>query len=152
MGKIGLKTFETIPKGTYPMKVVKVNHKETYNKVEMTLETEAGKQYTERFDLNVDGGAWAFSITARNLLNNNDIDAIDPKELVGKFAMFEVTHETVEYKGRDAVFARARSIAPANGFDDEPEDDDEDDDEEEAPAPAPKKSSKMDLDSILGDD
>lgn len=149
MGKIGLKAFETIPEGKYAMKVVKVNHKETYNKVELTLETEAGKQYTERFDLNVDGGAWAFSITARNLLNDNEIDAIDPKDLMGKFAMFEVTHETVEYKGRDTVFARARSVAPATGY---AEDDEDDEDEEEAPAPAPKKGAKLDLNSILGDD
>ena len=144
MGKIGLKAFELIPVGEYPMKVVKVNHKETYNKVEMTLETAEHKQFTERFDLNVDGGAWAFSITARNLLNDDNIDAIDPKELVGKYAMFEVTHEVTEYKGRNTTFARARSIGPATGFEADEEDEDE--------APAPKKSSKMDLNSILGDD
>lgn len=152
MGKIGLKGFEPIPEGKYPMKVVKVNHKETFNKVELTYETAAGKQHTEKFDLNIDGGAWAFAFTARNLLDDNSVMSIDPNDLKGKFAMFEVTHEVVPYKGRDTVFARARSYAHADGFDTVDGEVDEDTDEEEAPAetPAPKKSKKMNLDDILG--
>jgi len=165
MGKIGLKGFEPIPEGKYSMKVVKVNHKETFNKVEMTYESAAGKQHTEKFDLNIDGGAWAFSITAKNLLNDNTLDSIDPKDLVGHFALFEVTHETVDYKGRATVFARARSYGSADGFVIDKGEDGEIDLEpvetgkkKPAPAPAPapakaeKKSSGLDLDSILGDD
>ena len=137
MAMIGLKKFEMIPEGTYPMKVVEVKHKEAFNKVEMVLQNAAGVQYTERFDLNVDGGAWAFSIAARNLLNDDSLDAIDPMDRVGHYAEFEVEHETVEYKGRNTVFARAKSVGPASGFG-------------EDEAPAPKKAKGMNLDDLLG--
>ncbi len=153
MGKIGLKGFEPIPQGKYSMKVVKVNHKEAFNKVELTYETATGKQHTEKFDLNINGGAWAFSITARNLLNDNNVDSIDPKDLIGKFALFEVTHEIVVYKGRDTVFARAKSYGHAEGFVTDNDDEDEGENEaEEAPTPAPAPAKKPNLADILGDD
>lgn len=137
MATIRLKGFEPIPEGKYVMKVVRVVQKEAYNKVELTYETAAHKQHTEKFDLNVDGGAWAFSFTAKNLLGDSTIAEVDPDDLVGKYAVFEVTHDVVEYKGRDTVFARARSCAHAEGFDGE--------EEEHAP-----KKGKLNLDVILG--
>ena len=168
MAKIGLtEGFSLIPKGTHVFQIVKVNYKEDFGKMEITMQTVTGQKHVERFSLlNKDGepnegGLNAFSYFAKVALNDFSLTEIDHEDLVGHFIRCEVDHEEVESNrtpGKMLKFVRLGDKEAADGFDEVPT----------APAPAPAKKEpavksapaaqtgkaggkkRFDLDSILG--
>lgn len=161
MAKIGLSAgFTPIPKGTHVFKIVEVNYKEDFGKMEIIMQIASGQKHIERFSLlNANGepnqgGLNAFSYFAKTALNDYTLTEIDHEELVGHFIRCDVDYEDVESNktpGKMLKFVRLGDKEPADGFD-------------EAEAPAPKKESKpmatapteqasgkkFDLNSILG--
>lgn len=168
MAKIDLtEGFSLIPKGTHVFQIVKVNYKEDFGKMEITMQTATGQKHVERFSLlNKDGepnegGLNAFSYFAKVALNDFSLTEIDHEDLVGHFIRCEVDHEEVESNrtpGKMLKFVRLGDKEAADGFDEVPA----------APAPAPAKKEtaaksapaaqtgktngkkRFDLDSILG--
>lgn len=139
MAKIGLSEgFSLIPKGTHVFQIVKVNYKEDFGKMEVTMQLATGQKHVERFSLlNKDGepnegGLNAFSYFAKTALNDFTLAEIDEQDLVGCFIRCEVDHEEVESNrtpGKMLKFVRLGDKEPADGYDEAP-----------APAPAPAKS------------
>lgn len=168
MAKIGLtEGFSLIPKGTHVFQIVKVNYKEDFGKMEITMQTATGQKHVERFSLlNKDGepnegGLNAFSYFAKVALNDFSLTEIDHEDLVGHFIRCEVDHEEVESNrtpGKMLKFVRLGDKEAADGFDEVPA----------TPAPAQTKKEhaaksapaaqagktsgkkRFDLDSILG--
>ncbi len=103
MAKIGLSEgFSLIPKGTHVFQIVKVNYKEDFGKMEVTMQLASGQKHVERFSL-LDsngepnqGGLNAFSYFAKTALNDFSLTEIDHEDLVGHFIRCEVDHEEVE--------------------------------------------------------
>ena len=168
MAKIGLtEGFSLIPKGTHVFQIVKVNYKEDFGKMEITMQTATGQKHVERFSLlNKDGepnegGLNAFSYFAKVALNDFSLTEIDHEDLVGHFIRCEVDHEEVESNrtpSKMLKFVRLGDKEAADGFDEVPA----------APAPTQTKKEpaakstpaaqagkaggkkRFDLDSILG--
>lgn len=165
MAKIGLtEGFTLIPKGTHVFKIIEVNYKEDFGKMEVIMQTAKGQKHSEKFSL-LDkdgepnqGGLNAFSYFAKTALNDFTVEDIDDQDLVGHFIRCEVDYEEVESNktpGKMLKFVRLVDKEPADGFD-----------EEEAAPTAPKQQSKpaktepvkqegkkpagFDLDSLLG--
>lgn len=140
MAKIGLtEGFTLIPKGTHVFQIVKVNYKEDFGKMEVTMQLVTGQKHVERFSLlNKDGepnegGLNAFSYFAKTALNDFSLTEIDHENLVGHFIRCEVDHEEVESNrtpGKMLKFVRLGDKEPADGFDEAPV-------TRSAPAPAP---------------
>lgn len=167
MAKIGLtEGFSLIPKGTHVFQIVKVNYKEDFGKMEVTMQLATGQKHIERFSLlNKDGepnegGLNAFSYFAKTALNDFTLAEIDEQDLVGCFIRCEVDYEEVESNrtpGKMLKFVRLGNKEPADGFDSPvavPKSA-----KAEEPAPAPKaaqasaqkpQTKKFDLNSILG--
>lgn len=171
MAKIGLSEgFSLIPKGTHVFQIVKVNYKEDFGKMEITMQLSTGQKHVERFSLlNKDGepnegGLNAFSYFAKTALNDFSLTEIDHEDLVGCFIRCEVDHEEVESNrtpGKMLTFARLGEKAPADGWD-EPVSAPKQKADKEPAAPAKaagkpaqaaqsgKSKPKFDLNSILG--
>lgn len=173
MAKIGLSEgFSLIPEGIHVFQIVKVNYKEDFGKMEITMQLASGQKHVERFSL-LDskgepnqGGLNAFSYFAKTALNDFSLTEIDHEDLVGCFIRCEVTHEEVESNrtpGKMLKFARLGDKEAADGFDEEPAPKKKAapaapkevmahamNEPEDTPAPAPKKKGGFDLDSILG--
>ena len=142
MAKIGLSEgFSLIPKGTHVFKIIGVNYKEDFGKMEVVMQMATGQKHTERFSLlNKDGepnqgGLNAFSYFAKTALNDFSLEEIDEQDLVGHFIRCEVEHEEVESNktpGKMLKFVRLGDKEAAYGFD-----------EEEAAPAAPKQSKPV---------
>ena len=157
MAKIGLTSgYKLIPEGSHVFEIVKVDYKEEYGKMEVTMQTVDGLQHVERFSLlradgEVNPGAMnAFSYFAKVALNDWNVKEIDEQDLVGHFMRCVVRHEEVastKYQGQTTKFVRLDDKEAADGFDDIaiPFDD-----EKPAAAKPAKKQSSFDLDSLLG--
>lgn len=153
MAKIGLTDgFKLIPEGSHVFKISKVDYKEEYGKMEITLETVDGLKHIERFNLlrndgEVNDAAMnAFSFFAKTALNDFKVTEIDEQDLVGHFIRCTARHEEVEstkYPGRTTIFVRLDDKKPADGFDDIdiPFDDE--------PKSKPAKKSSFDLKDLL---
>ncbi len=164
MGKIALSEgYTVIPEGTHIFKIVEVNYKEAYGKLEIKMKTAKGQVHTERFSLikqdgsSNEGALNAFSYFARTALNDYTAQNIDPEELVGYFIECDVEHDiqpSNKNPNKTVTFVRLADKRPAEGYD-----------EEEVitpPAPAKKaastlsakktevKSKEIDLDALLG--
>lgn len=130
MAKIGLtEGFTLIPKGTHVFQIVKVNYKEDFGKMEVTMQIATGQKHIERFSLlNKDGepnegGLNAFSYFAKTALNDFSLTEIDHEDLIGHFIRCEVDHEEVESNrtpGKMLKFVRLGDKEPADGFDEVP--------------------------------
>ncbi len=161
MAKIGLtEGFSVIPEGTHVFKIIKVNYKEDFGKMEVIMQMATGQKHTERFSLldkngeSNQGGLNAFSYFAKTALNDFSLSEIDEQDLVGHFIRCEVEHEKVESNrtpGKMLTFARLGDKEAADGFDEmeaqKPQ-------SKSAPAePAKVEGSKpaaFDLGSLLG--
>lgn len=164
MAKISLSEgFSLIPKGTHVFKIVKVDYKEDFGKMEVTLQLASGQKHIERFSLlnkngePNEGGLNAFSYFAKTALNNFSVSEIAPEDLVGCFIRCNVDHEEVESNrtpGKMLTFVRLGDKETADGYDEAP-----------VAAPAPKtqqvskstmettntvKKAPFDLNRILG--
>lgn len=160
MGKITLSEgFSPIPEGTHIFKIVGVDYKEAYGKLEIKMKTAKGQVHTERFSLikkdgsSNEGALNAFSYFARTALNDYTAQNIDPEELVGYFIECDVEHDiqpSNKNPDKTVTFVRLTDKRPAEGYDEEevitpPT-------KKEA-APAKKteiKSENIDLDALLG--
>ncbi len=162
MGKIALSEgYTVIPEGTHIFKIVEVNYKEAYGKLEIKMKTAKGQTHIERFSLikqdgsSNEGALNAFSYFARTALQDYTAQDIDPEELVGFFIECDVEHDiqpSNKNPNKNVTFVRLTDKRPADGYTEE---------EVSSPAPAPKKtapaakktevkSEDIDLDAILG--
>jgi hypothetical protein len=130
MAKIGLSEgFSLIPKGIHVFKIVEVNYKEDFGKMEVVMQIASGQKHTEKFSLlNKNGelnqGAMsAFSYFAKTALNDFNRDEIDDQDLVGCYIRCNVDYEEMESnrtQGKIVKFVRLGDKSPADGFDAEP--------------------------------
>lgn len=128
MAKIGLtEGFKLIPEGSHVFRIEKVDYKEEYGKLEVTMVTIDGVRHVERFNLlkangDVNEGAMnAFSYFAKAALNDFSVQEIDEQDLVGHFLRCTVRHEEVESSknpGKMVKFVRLDDKEPADGYDD----------------------------------
>lgn len=153
MAKIKLteSSFTLIPEGVTTFKIVKVEYKEDFGKMQVSLQTKSGAKHTERFSLlNKDGeineGALkAFSFFAKTALNNFSLDEIDEQDLVGCYIKATVKHEEYESNkepGKMLKSARLNNYEVAIGFTTEQEADNTEDEDE---------ADLDDLDDFLND-
>lgn len=94
--------FTLIPEGTTIFKIVGVEYKEDFGKMEVQLQTKSGSKHTEKFtfvknngEVN-DGAIKAFSYLAKTALNNFALDEIDDQDIVGCYIVATVKHEEFE--------------------------------------------------------
>lgn len=161
MGKIALSEgFTVIPEGTHIFKIVEVNYKEAYGKLEIKMKTAKGQTHIERFSLiksdgsSNEGALNAFSYFAKTALGDYTLQDIDPEELVGFFIECDVEHDiqpSNRNPNKNVTFVRLTDKRPADGYDEE---------EVITPPPAKKtapavkktevKAKGLDLDALLG--
>lgn len=161
MGKIALSEgFTVIPEGTHIFKIVEVNYKEAYGKLEIKMKTAKGQTHIERFSLikqdgsSNEGALNAFSYFAKTALGDYTLQDIDPEELVGFFIECDVEHDiqpSNRNPNKNVTFVRLTDKRPADGYDE---------DEVATPPPAKKaapavkktevKAKELDLDALLG--
>lgn len=129
MAKIRLSEggFTLIPEGTTTFKIVGVEYKEDFGKMNIEMQTKSGLKHTERFTL-LDGkgevnekALKAFSYFAKTALNNYQLDEIDETDLIGCYITATVKHETYtrtkgERAGEEGTSARLNDYAVAVGF------------------------------------
>lgn len=150
MARIGLSEggFTLIPEGTHVFKIIEVNYKEDYGKLEIKMQTQEGLKHTERFSLlstngsSNEGALNAFSYFAKTAMNDFDLTEIDHTDLIGHFIECDVEHD-VQPSNKDpnktVTWVRLTEKRVSDGW------------EETAPAPAPtKKKTKVDLNALLG--
>lgn len=141
--------FSLIPEGTHVFKIVNVDYKDKFGKLEVTMETKDGSKHIERYSFKTkDGGentgAYnAFSYFVRQAMDGTALgDDIDPVELVGHYVEGDVTHEKIEKRdepGKTMTFIRLNDERPATGF------------EASASVPVKTNSSELpSLDDLLG--
>ena len=128
MAKIKLSAgggFTLIPEGTTTFKIVGVEYKEDFGKMDVELQTKAGLKHTEKFSLlkndgEVNEGALkAFSYFAKTALNNYSLDEIDESDLIGCYITATVKHEEFESNkepGKMLKSVRLNDYAVAVGF------------------------------------
>lgn len=127
MAKIALSQggFTLIPEGVTTFKIVEVEYKEDFGKMNVTLQTQSGVKHTERFTLlnnkgEVNEGAIkAFSYFAKTALNNFTIEEIDDQDLVGCYITATVKLEEFESNkepGKMLKSVRLGEYAVAVGF------------------------------------
>ena len=117
MGRIGLVTL--IPEGTHIFKIVAVDHKVDFGKIEVKLKAENGQTHTEKYTLDSDGGIKAFSFMAKTALNDYSLKEIEANDLVGHFFEADVEHENVESKNdpsKMVTFVKLTNKRPSTGF------------------------------------
>lgn len=141
--------FTLIPKGTHVFKIVDVNYKEDFGRLEVIMQTVKGQKHTERFSLlgkdgqPNQGGCNAFSYFAKTALNDFSLTEIDENDLIGCYMRCEVDHEEVPSNrdpNKTVKFVRLVDKEPADGFD-----------EEVVPSsPTMAKKKGFDLGDILG--
>lgn len=155
MGKIKLSEgYSIIPEGTYIFKIVEVEYKEQFGKLNIKMKTADGQTHTERFSLLSskgkmnEGALNAFSYFARAAIGDTTAEDIDPEELVGYFLECDVEHDiqpSNKTPGKNVTFVRLADKRHAEGYDTE----------DVTPPPkknnAPvKKAESIDLDALLG--
>lgn len=136
--------FQMMPEGEQVLKVTKAEYDVDFGKATFTLENAKGITCQERFSLlNQDGtpnekALGAFSFFAKTVLNNFDLEDVDPEELVGHYLRAEIIHNKVpstKDPTKMMTFVNLGNKSSADGFDGEP-------------APAPKAAG-LDLSSLL---
>ena len=141
--------YSVIPEGTHVLKITKVEYKEEFGKLLITMETRTGQKHTERFTLvnsegDVNQGALnAFSYFAKVAMNDFSLTSIDHTDLIGKFVECDITHEEVDSNrepGKKVIFTRLTDKRPSVGWADTPA---------QASVPVNPKG-KVDLAALLG--
>jgi hypothetical protein len=140
MAKIKLSQggFTVIPEGDYIFKVGKVEYKEKFGKMTVTLLTKDGQTVTQNYGFIgkngevVEGAVNAFSYFAKTALNNFTVDEIDDQDIVGCYIGATVVHELVESRDNPdkmLTFINLTDYKVASGFEGDAEDEtDEDED------------------------
>ena len=140
MAKIKLSQggFSVIAEGDYVFKVDKVEYKEKFGKMTVTLLTKDGQSVTQNYGFIgkngevVEGAINAFSYFAKTALNNYSVDEIDDQDIVGCYIGATVKHEKVPSRDdadKMLTFIKLTDYKVASGFEGDSEDDiDEDED------------------------
>jgi hypothetical protein len=136
--------YQQIPEGEQVLKVTKAEYDDEFGKIIITLQNVKGLTCQERFSiLNEDNtpnekALNAFSFFAKTVMNNFEMEDVDPEELVGHYLRAEVIHNKVPSNkdpNKMMTFVNLGNKSPADGFDGEP-------------APAPKAGG-IDLSALL---
>ena len=156
-------TFSICPEGVHVFRIYKVDYNEEFGKLIVHLVNAQGQTVQERFSLmRQDGSANdaacnAFSFFAKTALNDFNLEAIDPADLVDHYIKAEATH-TVLPSNRDVnktvTFVNLGSKSVANGFETTPVAKalslgKETNESAEQPAPASAPVAGLDLNSLL---
>lgn len=151
MGRIQLTgTFSIMPEGEHVLQIVAVSYKEEFGKLSVTMETADGKKHFENFNLldssgQPSTGAYnSFSALARTAMKDNNLEDIDPQDLIGTFVKGTITHR--EYTDKNGQLKKATQKEPGTWWE-APADEEIEDFLNKSGTPA-KKS--FDLNSILG--
>lgn len=131
MAKIPLSsgTFKVIPEGHYIFKITKVEYKETFGKLSITLETQDGQKTVERYSfLNSDGseqqgGINAFSYFAKAAMGDFSLTEIDHEDLIGRFVEADVTHTVQPNKNdptKTVTFVNLKNTTSSPGWEEAP--------------------------------
>ena len=136
--------YTRIPEGTHKFVVESVEDKlSDFGKITITLKTEKGLTNKQTYilykdvkkDILNDGAITAFSIMARAVLQDNDVESIEPMELVGKYVQADVTYEEYDKDdGSKGTATRLKNWTKCDGFG----------------IKATKENGEIDLDAILG--
>lgn len=123
--------FTLVPEGKHIFKITKVETKDDFGKVVITLVTENGAKHVERYSLMNKDGEWvdgainAFSIFVKTALNDFTLEEIDTSEidkLVGHYIAAVVTHEEyTDNSGTVRKTSRLGNKEVSTGWDTEPE-------------------------------
>jgi hypothetical protein len=136
--------YQQIPEGEQVLKVTKAEYDAEFGKIIITLQNVKGLTCQERFSiLNQDNtpnekALNAFSFFAKTVMNNFEMEDVDPEELVGHYLRAEIIHNQVPSNkdpNKMMTFVNLGNKTPADGFDGEP-------------APAPKAGG-LDLSALL---
>lgn len=139
--------YSPIPEGTHVFKITDVTYKEEFGKLEIKMQTAQGKTHTERYAFTKnngetnDGALAAFSYMAKCALNDQDVDEIDPEDLMGHYIRATVVHDVLpstKKEGETVTFIRLTDKEPADGFEGEA-----------APAKPKDPPKKYDLSALL---
>ena len=128
MAKIPLSSgkFEVIPEGHYIFKITNVEYKETFGKLNVTLETKDGQKTVERYSfLKSDGSEQqgainAFSYFAKAALGDFSLTEIDHEDILGHFIEADVTHTVQPNKNdpnKTVTFIKLQNTSPSTGWD-----------------------------------
>lgn len=136
--------FSIIPEGVHVLKIVEAEYDVDFGKATFKLVNEKGASCFERFSLlNQDGkpnekALNAFSFFAKTVMNDFDMEDVDPEELIGHYLRAEVIHNKVP-SAKDPTkmltFVNLGEKSPADGFDG---------------AEAAPKTGGLDLSALLG--
>ena len=137
--------FKPIPEGEQVLKITAAEYDEDFGKAIFTLANVKGQTCRETFNLlNQDNtpnerAMNAFSIFAKNAMNNFDMEDVDPAELVGRYIRVEVIHNKVpsnQDPTKMITFVNLGNKSPADGFD--------------GVSAEPTKPAGLDLNALLG--
>lgn len=150
MGRIKLASNEyaLLPEGNYEFTVTNSTYNEQFGKITVTSITDDGKKLVENYQIlgnnntTNDGALRAFSWLARTCMDDEDVEDIDPEDLIGKRFGATIEHQTVESKtepGKTKTFVKVKERWALSNV---------------IPAPAQTapadNSSDINLDDILG--
>lgn len=136
MIKLSQPGFAPIAKGYTIFKIVEVNYKEDFGKMEISLQTKKGEKHIERFSLEKptgeinEGALKAFSFFARTAMQDMSMPEIDEQALVGKYIGATVEHDVQPNKNdpsKTVTFVHLKEYKQESGFSNsEPVEDKED--------------------------
>ena len=125
MSKIALSNgFVICPEGVHDFKITEVIYDEVFGKLEIKMISKEGYNISERYQLvGADGkpnnpALNSFSYFARVALNRNDIEEVDPNDLVGHFITAEVVHNEVTNRNdptKTLTFANLKNKKACDG-------------------------------------
>ena len=119
MGRIALSSgYVPLDEGTYKFEVVETEYKEDYGKIRIVFETKDGKKHSEQFIIIGNNGKtndkalWAFTQFARAILNDDEIEDVDDRELVGSHVIADIVHDESinEETGEKRVYAHMKNL------------------------------------------
>jgi hypothetical protein len=111
--------FTVLPEGEYTFTIKEVSYNEDFGKMEIKCETTDGQKHTERYNFlkkdgsQNDGAFTAFSIFARKVLNNPELQELDEQDLVGGKFVATVKHEKVPSTNdpnKELTFVRLENV------------------------------------------
>lgn len=117
--------FSVIPEGDYIFKIVEVEYKPDFGKMNITLATKKGLKHIERYVLIKangeanEGAMKAFSFFAKTALNDFSLDEIDENDLIGCFVKGVIEHdrrESTKDPDKMVTFTKLTNLEPALGF------------------------------------
>ena len=129
MIKLSQPGFTPIAEGYHVFKIVEVNYKSDFGKMEIALQTQDGKKHVERFSLEKpngeinEGALKAFSFFARTAMKDMSMADIDEQQLVGKYIGATVEHDTQPNRNdpsKTVTFVHLNTYTQASGFGNEP--------------------------------